>query len=278
MREAFTRRQGLCLRLRPQDRAGPAQEIPAILAEEGFTHQEDVKPYTTVEMDVSLPEDRFLGNLARSWRQQLHRAERNDLDIREGTGPELFGAFRGLYGEMKERKQFVTFVDIHELEAVQQRLAEPLKMRIALCSVGQEPVAGLVYSALGETAVGILAATSGRGRELGAAYLTWRHTVGLLRERGLRRFDLGGVDVENAPGPAHFKKGLAGKSGGIVQHIGQFDAPGSALSRFCLGTGSSLQKAYRRLRLGHRGTPRDAVPVGAGAGAGGEEREEGHHG
>jgi len=280
LRQAYSRQLGLSLRLRPQDRqdGGDAEAVRRLLTEEGFAHQGAVEHYQTIEMDVSGPPDRLRGTLGRSWKQQLRRGEGEGLEIQEGTGPELYRAFLRLYAEMKERKQFVAFVDSREMESVQERLPEALKMRITLCSAGGEPVSALVYSALGDTAVGILAATGPRGRELRAGYVMWWRTVETLNRRGFRRFDLGGVDFERSPGPARFKQGLAGKSGRPVEHLGQFDAPGGALSRLCLGVGSALHSAYRRMRLRVNGRPHNvagAPAAAVAAEAGGKEGVDG---
>ncbi len=273
LRSECAGRLGLCLCLRPQDGGGESREdggVRGVLEAEGFALQPGADRYETVELDLSLAPEEIRKGAARAWRQQLARGERNGLDVAEGTDPSFYDAFLWIYAEMKERKQFTTFVDAREFRAVQERLPEALRMRILLCRQAGEPVAALVYSALGKRAVGILAATGPRGREMRAGHVLWWRAVELLHERGFRRLDMGGIDAARAPGPAQFKLGLAGKTGAVVRHIGQFEAPGGWLSRLCLGAGSALVAAYRRIRRARPDAGRGADAPGAAPG----EKEE----
>ena len=52
--------------------------------------------------------------------------------------------------------------------------------------------------------------SSEEGRKLGAHSLLLWHAINVLRERGLRRLDLGGVDTERGAGIARFKIGTGG--------------------------------------------------------------------
>jgi hypothetical protein len=71
-------------------------------------------------------------------------------------------------------------------------------------------VAGLVASALGDSAIYLLGATSDDGLTAKGAYLLQWTLIRWLKENGVRWYDLGGIDPEGNPGVYTFKKGLSG--------------------------------------------------------------------
>jgi len=186
--------------------------------------------------------------LTSDWRSTLKQAERRKTELAEGSGEDLYRSFRELYAEMRARKGFPAFVDADEFGRIQERLAEELKMHVIVCRLAGRPVSALVISRMGDTAVAILAAASPEGRRLEASYLMWWRAINWLRQRGCRRLDLGGYDPQRAPGPALFKKGLAGKSAQPLCHVGSFHAPGSVLGRLLLGSAQLLKGAAFRVK------------------------------
>ena len=72
------------------------------------------------------------------------------------------------------------------------------------------PVAGLVASAMGDSAIYLLGATSDAGLNSKGAYLLQWTLIPWLKERGVKSYDLGGIDPEGNPGVYHFKRGLSG--------------------------------------------------------------------
>ena len=47
----------------------------------------------------------------------------------------------------------------------------------------------------------------------GEIYCTWVENGEWIKEKGLRYYDLNGINPETNPGTYHFKRGLAGKKG-----------------------------------------------------------------
>ena len=71
-------------------------------------------------------------------------------------------------------------------------------------------MAGLVASAMGDSAVYLLGATSDSGLNSKGAFLLQWTWIQWLKENGCESYDLGGIDPERNPGVYHFKSGLAG--------------------------------------------------------------------
>jgi lipid II:glycine glycyltransferase (peptidoglycan interpeptide bridge formation enzyme) len=144
--------------------------------------------------------DQLRKNLDKKWRNQLNAAERNQFNVCVGSDSETYRSFCRLYVQMRERKHFQTSVDIEEFGRMQDQLPDARKMKVLICKQGDEPLAGLVASALGDSAIYLLGATSDAAMRLKAAYeLQWT-LIRLLKEQGIRYYDLGGTDPEANPG------------------------------------------------------------------------------
>jgi lipid II:glycine glycyltransferase (peptidoglycan interpeptide bridge formation enzyme) len=177
------------------------------------------------------------------WRNKLSGAERNSLTVVAGDGVKEYRAFRQIYSEMLRRKTFDTTVDAAEFERIQQALPPSQRMGVLLCLEKGTLVAGLVASAMGNSAIYLLGATSDAGLNAKGAYLLQWTLIGWLRERGVSSYDLGGIDPEVNPGVYQFKKGLSGLD---ISQIGSLTASGSSVSSWMVGADSCVQRMLRR--------------------------------
>jgi lipid II:glycine glycyltransferase (peptidoglycan interpeptide bridge formation enzyme) len=115
-----------------------------------------------------------------------------------------------MYHQMWKRKAFETTVDVEEFGRLQEDLPKSHRMRILICEQDGVPVAGLVASAMGDSAIYLLGATSDDGLNAKGAYLQQWTLIQWLKENGFRSYDLGGIDPEGNPGVYSFKRGLSG--------------------------------------------------------------------
>jgi hypothetical protein len=168
------------------------------------------KPYRTCVLDLSPSLEDLRKGFDRKWRNQLTRAVKNNLNVVAGSENDEFGKFCSIYAQMRKRKAFKTNVDIADFCKTQKDLGPSQRMRVFLCEESGVPVAGLVASILGGTAIYMLGATTETGLRLKASYLLQWELIRWLKENGIRWYDLGGIDPENNPGVYHFKKGLSG--------------------------------------------------------------------
>jgi hypothetical protein len=222
-------------------------EVRQVFLDEGFRLQPSGD--ATLLVDIAPPLETLRAGLDGSWRKNLKRAQRGALVFTEGTEPELFDRFAPIHAEMVERKRLVEIGEVDVHRRIQELLPPEWRLRVMLCSEdGKADVAGAITSALGDTALAVLWATSPRGRDLrGAFALQWR-VLGWLQREGCRSYDLGGVDKEANPGGHRFKSGLSGRSGREVQFVGAFELSARPLLPFLLRTMLSSRTAYRRLR------------------------------
>lgn len=166
--------------------------------------------YRTLVLDLEPPLEELRRKLDKKWRNLLTNSEKKGLKIVEGCGTDEYRTFCLMYNEMRKRKTFETTVDVEEFGRIQRDLPESHRMRILICEDGGAPVAGLVASAMGDTAIYLLGATSDDGLKSKGAYLLQWTLIKWLKEHGVRWYDLGGIDPEANPGVYHFKRGLSG--------------------------------------------------------------------
>jgi lipid II:glycine glycyltransferase (peptidoglycan interpeptide bridge formation enzyme) len=166
--------------------------------------------YRTFVVDLSPPLEELRRNLDKKWRNQLSRAEKNGLRVVACSGTDQYRIFCGMYKQMTNRKTFASTVDIEEFERIQADLPETHRMRILICEQEGIPVAGVVASVMGDSAIYVLGATSDKGLDAKGSYLLQWTLIQWLKERGVRRYDLGGIDPRQNPGVYHFKRGLSG--------------------------------------------------------------------
>jgi lipid II:glycine glycyltransferase (peptidoglycan interpeptide bridge formation enzyme) len=165
-------------------------------------------------VDLSPSIEDLRKSLDPKWRNKLSGAEKNNLDVVQGKvcdgGSDPYRTFCLIYNQMRKRKTFETTVDVEEFGRIQQDLPERHRMRVLICEDRGVPVAGLVASAMGDSAIYLLGATSDDGLKSKGAYLLQWTMMKWLKEHGVRWYDLGGIDPEVNPGVYSFKKGFSG--------------------------------------------------------------------
>jgi hypothetical protein len=221
-----------------------AGEMSTLWAELGLLEDASVRKYHTLRVDLRPSVEILRRQLSSRWRRQLNIAERNNLEIVEAQTDDLYLQFLGLYREMFARKQFDTSVDVEEFRRIQQRLPTSLKMMTLICLAGGCPVAGLVVSTIGQTAIYLLAATGDDGLNARGSYLLQWHAMQRLKELGREWYDLGGVNQELNPGVFTFKSGMGGEE---ACQLGRYEVAGAGLSKLTVSVGEGSRRLLKRV-------------------------------
>ncbi|HTZ95273.1 MAG TPA: peptidoglycan bridge formation glycyltransferase FemA/FemB family protein [Terriglobales bacterium] len=252
LHEEYVVRRRLLLQVIPNAFVGSTR---AELFESAFSKflQEAPGPantYRTFVLDLSPSLEELRGNLDKKWRNQLTRSEKNGLKVIASRGIEAYQTFCRTYKQMRSRKTFDTSVDVEEFARIQEQLAESQRMRILLCEQGGGPVAGLVASAMGDSAIYLLGATGDDGLNAKGSYLLQWTLIQWLKQDGIRWYDLGGIDPEKNPGVYHFKKGFSGTD---VCQLRPFVACNSPLSSVSVKASLTVSRVVRRLKAYNSG-------------------------
>jgi lipid II:glycine glycyltransferase (peptidoglycan interpeptide bridge formation enzyme) len=198
--------------------------------------------YRSFVLDLAPPLEELRGGLDKKWRNQLSSAEKKDLKVIAGGGSEEYRTFCMLYNQMRKRKTFETTVDVEEFGRIQQDLAVPHRMRVLICEDRGVPVAGLVVSAMGDSAIYLLGATSDEGLNSKGSYLLQWALIKWLKENGFKWYDLGGIDPDGNPGVYHFKRGLLGTD---VTQVSPLVACTSVMSSKVVRAGLAMRRTLR---------------------------------
>jgi len=160
-------------------------------------------------VDLGLDLNILRKRLDGKWRNMLVSSERAGLSLEIERDNAALEWMMSRYQELKSAKGF-TGLPISMYVALRKHLDDGSKLFI-LRSIHQgEPIAGICLISHGATATYLLGWNGDRGRALKAnQYLLWR-AISLLKELGLRWFDLGGINEEHTPGISAFKLGLNG--------------------------------------------------------------------
>ena len=159
-----------------------------------------------------------------------------------GHGSDEFRTFCKIYSQMRKRKAFETTVDADEFGRIQEGLTGSQFMRVLICQDKGVDVAGLVASAMGDSAIYLLGATSDAGLNSKGAYLLQWTLICWLKKCGIKSYDLGGINPEGNSGVYHFKKGLSGVD---ICQISPFAASDSAFSGGMVKAGLAMQRRFR---------------------------------
>lgn len=266
LRNEYVCRRHMVVRMNPRLFVEEDGEYLDILRDEGFAQAPGFQTERTLVMDVTPDLDDLRRGFEKKWRNCLSKAERAGLTVTSGSGLDLFDEFVALYRDMHARKQFVETADIQAHRRLQDTLPDALKMHIAIARVEGQPCAGAVVSALGDTALYLFGATNDVGMRTSASYAVQWQILEMLKARGVRTYDLHGINPESNPGTYHFKQGLAGKNGREATFGGHIQAFEPSIGSYSV----LLVEQWRRNRRSVPGqqvarAPHSAVTPGAGA-------------
>ncbi len=175
--------------------------------------------YSTVMLDL----DQDLADLRRGfdgkWRNRLVAAEKSGLNITpNGSKP---AQYRWLLeteeGQRRERGYKATPASL--VPAFVAAKGERDTLLILRADEGREKRAAMMFLIHGCAATYHIGWNSEAGRKQGAHNLILWQALEMLKARGVRRLDLGGVETVNSAGLARFKIGTGGR---VVTYAGTF--------------------------------------------------------
>jgi hypothetical protein len=248
LHEEYVCKRGLLIQVLPNAFVGSPRAALFRSCFSRFTQepQTSANAYRTFILDLTRPLEELRRNLDKKWRNQLTRSEKNGLNLVAGNGTVEFRTFCRMYNQMLKRKAFATTVDIEEFGRLQEDLPDTHRMRILICEQDGRPIAGLVASAMGDSAIYLLGATSDDGLDAKGAYLLQWTLIQWLKESGFKWYDLGGIDPEGNPGVYSFKRGLSGTD---VCQSAALVACNSVVSSAIVKASLATQRAVRSLGI-----------------------------
>jgi CelD/BcsL family acetyltransferase involved in cellulose biosynthesis len=241
----FVQRRGLTLRiLAPIGGAEHNESVARCFEEAGFQRTTRGEHYRTVLLDIDRPLDVIRSSMHSHWRRHLNGAERNNLEVTFGTEHERFAQVAQMSEALRARKGFEVDLDAMFFADVQNHMREGEKLIVGIVHQNGTPVAGNITAMHGDTAVYLVGASTDAALESKASYLMHWKTLELARQRGMKWYDLGGIDPDANPGVTSFKLRT---NGADVTAAGPYEKASEGVRR---RIADLAERAYLRLKRG----------------------------
>ncbi len=242
----YVERRKLTLRvLCPVGDAEWNASLDEAFAERGFDRAESARGYRTIVINTDRSLDEIGASFNKTWRKYLRRAERDGVTTRRANDDEAFEHVIRLHDSLRDRKGFGVSLDGAFYRDLQRELPEHERLTVILAEFDGQVVGMNLVSALGDTLAGIIGATTPEGASKNAAYSLEWEAVKLAVERGMKRYDLGGIDPEGNPGVYTFKKGTHGED---LTAAGPYELDPGALRGAIRNASERAYKAMKSVR------------------------------
>lgn len=238
LREEFVVKQQLVLRIQPYIFSDMFANFDFI-ENFGFKRLEKIRRYQTLVLYLDKELDEIRKNFKQKWRNCLNQSEKNNLEISEGNDKELYNDFLEIYNQMMARKKFKENVDPLKMGKVNEALDDEYKKKIFVAYKDKFAVASIVGSAIGNTGIYLLGASNEIGMKTKASYLLQWEMIKWLKQRGCKRYDLGGINKDDNPGGYHFKSGITDQE---VLGMGTFESYNNPLSKIIVSFGEFIKR------------------------------------
>ena len=221
LRDAYVGDRVDVLRLVPNVRDDAmGRDLAQVLTTAGFRPSASYGRYRTFVVKVDDSEEGIRKRLRKSFRRDLKKAEKAEIQMQHGQGQEFCAILEKLYADSLQRKGFKG-LELQQFLKAQPILSQNEKLNMIVIYHAGEAASIHVTSHLGDTAVVLLAASNEAGLSCGSSYLMWYEAAVTAFRQGKKWCDLGGIDPEKNPNVFQFKSRMGGEE---VYHIGAFDA------------------------------------------------------
>lgn len=193
----------------------------------------------TVIIDLLKDEEKLRGNFRKQWRYRLKNTEKLGLTVIQTDTDDAFDIFLSTYKSMHTRKQFKEFIDVESFRYINAELPVEQKMQIFICKHNDMPLSTVVISSMGNSGIYLLGGSNDEGLKLSASYLLQWEVIKWLKRKGIKWYNLGGIDPVNGPGVYTFKTGMGGNE---VNYIGGFELSKDWISNIILKIIKLLKK------------------------------------
>ena len=203
----FPKRWGRKRRFIPEMETSP--NIDAIMTAHGFTKSAAL-PYQTIWLDLTQSLETLRGNLRKTWRQSLVKAEKSALEIEwDESGASLPWMLK--HYQLDKQRRGYDGPDGAVLQVLGQYFAAEKKLLIGTASLDKKPVASILILMHGRSATYQIGWSTEDGKKHCAHHLLLWKSLGTLKAKGYKDFDLGGVNDGAAKTIKTFKSGLGGR-------------------------------------------------------------------
>ncbi|WP_170399799.1 lipid II:glycine glycyltransferase FemX [Ruegeria arenilitoris] len=232
----YARSAGHVLRLRFPVQIAPSEDVTK---QAGFTPTERAASYRTVLIAPDQQDDSLMRALHGKWRNPLRNALKAGLELETGPITDLSGRFSNLYEQVRDAKGFQPDIPPEFYYALS---GPDFDHDVLIARKNGEDIGAMTIGVSGPNATYLFGATSEAGRRLNAGhYLMWQAML-YCRERGVKCFDLGGIDQEANPSVTRFKLRTGGSD---TTAAGPYEAQPNGLGAGLINLAETLHRKLK---------------------------------
>jgi lipid II:glycine glycyltransferase (peptidoglycan interpeptide bridge formation enzyme) len=166
------------------------------------------KQWHSSMIDLSLEEIEIRKNLNGKWRNQLKKAKKSNIKIKNDNSVVSLSWLLDRYKQMMKDKSFKgpsveLYIDLHSLNKN--------NLYVFQAWLDGQVVAGILIVRHGTSCTYQIGWNSPIGRKVHSNNLLLWNAILKMKQHGCIFFDMGGIDTVNTPGIAKFKHGLGGE-------------------------------------------------------------------
>lgn len=212
----FPNRFGRKRRILPETIYGPTAQ--KLLAQTGL-REEDRAGYQTFWVDLTKDEESLRAAMKPKWRSALSKAERENLEVSFDATPATIAWALAIYAADKSLRAYGGPTP-EFLKSYLPMVASSGNLVLARLMKGTMPVAFVICICHGRSATYFVGWNSDEGRAANAHQRLLWESVRVLRNRGIKELDMGGItDDAASTGLTSFKEGVGGD---LVRYAGQY--------------------------------------------------------
>ena len=168
--------------------------------------------------DLTRPETERLAACSKNWRHNLKRSHKSGYAVAQWKKPDA-AEMRTVYAEMEDYKQISQQHSEANLRALYDHVGDQL-ITYSCRDAGGRLVGFRACATFGEKAWDMLAATAVAGRKTYASYATFWALTQDCHRRGIRQYDLSGIDPVGNRGVYDFKQGTGAAA---IEYLGEWE-------------------------------------------------------
>ncbi len=168
--------------------------------------------YSTAVLDLRQSVDELRAGFESKWRNRLVKAEaEKSLQVHANASVPKCRELLDREGRQRESRNFHGLPTDFVPAWIDASASPGAAFLVSRADIGSDMVAGMLFLLHGSVATYHIGWADDRGREFNAHnVLLWRAMLS-LRDKGIERLDLGGVNTHSLPGISRFKLGTGGE-------------------------------------------------------------------
>lgn len=166
--------------------------------------------YTTAWLDLAKDQDELLAGMKSNWRNYLRKVEQGPLTIDWSAPLEALPWLVETYRADRIMRNYPG-PDAKIIKALGQQAAKSGNLLLGRAMLDNQAVAAILILCHGSSATYQIGWSDEDGRRQGGHYRLLWSALEVMKAKGIRDFDLGGVNDDQASGVSAFKDGLGGQ-------------------------------------------------------------------